>query len=342
MKISNNIFELKFMELTRRQNKLFFAFMEEVYKKYSKSYSEFIDSEAEVWQEYPEITFTLKQIQEITGYARKEYALETMEHMLNELLNIKTRQQIGTKVGVFTIFNQYDYDIENPLVTICFNQNIMTYFYDVQKNYTICNPMDIFKLENPYSDKVYFMLKKWDSLGKLKISIDEFKNTLSIGEKYRRMDNLDKRILIPIIQELQQFFPNLRLEKIKENNVKVSHLQFTWDKQQWKNKNNTIEGSEKGSRSGAFKETKPTLQDNIDKKLQRERALADEKAQKKINSTRELIEQQNKVESPIIGETTLKTYEDYLKETDSKDSLDKRKLYQLVQRLAPTKYKSLQ
>lgn len=87
--------------------------------------------------------------------------------------------------------------------------------------------MEFVSLRSSYSKNIFKLLKQWESKKEKLFSIEEFRNLLNVPSKYR-MSEIDKFILKPMNTELPQYFPNLKLEKIKTGK-KVTSLKFTWN-----------------------------------------------------------------------------------------------------------------
>ncbi|WP_418964283.1 hypothetical protein [Cetobacterium sp.] len=74
---------------------------------------------------------------------------------------------------------------------------------------------------------MFKLLKQWESKKERTFKIDEFRELLAIPPKYR-MSIIDIKVLTPIMEELPQYFFNLKLEKIKTGRS-ITSLKFSWE-----------------------------------------------------------------------------------------------------------------
>ena len=92
-------------------------------------------------------------------------------------------------------------------------------------------------LRSVYSQDLFLHLKQFKNQGKYFVKNSDFKKYLNIPKGYRQCD-IDRRILAEAIKELQQFFPNLRYIKVRDENDrrKIGRYEFYWDVPEKKNR----------------------------------------------------------------------------------------------------------
>ena len=73
---------------------------------------------------------------------------------------------------------------------------------------------------------MFKLLAQYNSTGVLNISIADFREKLDIPISYR-MCEINIRVLKPILSELQHYFKNLKLEKVKKGR-NIDRLKFTF------------------------------------------------------------------------------------------------------------------
>ena len=84
-------------------------------------------------------------------------------------------------------------------------------------------------LKSTYAKNMFRLLKQYKHTGYIKINISDFKNRLDIPKTYQ-MNDITKRVLKPIINELSSIFNNLNINKIKaKKGRKIEWLEFTFD-----------------------------------------------------------------------------------------------------------------
>ena len=91
----------------------------------------------------------------------------------------------------------------------------------------IVHTEDYFLLKLYY--KFNFATEPYKHTGYIKINIADFKNRLDIPKTYQ-MNDITKRVLKPIINELSSIFNNLNINKIKaKKGRKIEWLEFIFD-----------------------------------------------------------------------------------------------------------------
>ncbi|MGL4868477.1 MAG: replication initiation protein, partial [Cetobacterium sp.] len=124
---------------------------------------------------------------------------------------------------LFTVFETFE---DKGLVKIRVNDEYRYLLNQVAKPFTIQDVLEYTSLGSGYSQLMYSFLKEWEKSKNIEFKIDKFRELLGIPKGYR-ISEIDKFVLAPIFRELPEFFPNLKLEKIKTGRS-VTSLKFTW------------------------------------------------------------------------------------------------------------------
>ncbi len=179
-------------------------------------------------QESTLLEYNVSELAELIGYVPKVDLdiYKYLENTYDSLQRITYRVDTEEKLIKFCLFPMIKINKKEGLVTFQINEHYKYMINAVIAPFTIQNIMDYNKLSSKHSKVIYSFLKQWEGIKAKTITIEEFKEKLGI-ENYP-MHNIDKRILAPIMKELPQHFPNLKIEKIKTRK-KVSHISFTWE-----------------------------------------------------------------------------------------------------------------
>lgn len=93
-------------------------------------------------------------------------------------------------------------------------------------NFTQWELEEFYRVQSKYSKNIYRLLKQFRSTGLRVIPIDEFRMLTGIPESYRQRD-IDKRVLQTAKKDLEDYFPNFKITKLKqEKGNKVTHIEF--------------------------------------------------------------------------------------------------------------------
>lgn len=148
----------------------------------------------------------------------------TYTKMLSLNITIKLSELSFTK---FNLFNEYTVNAEERTITIQVNEKFKHLLNNLLNNYTKFDLIDFVSLKSTYSKNLFKVLKQWENKKEKEFSLDEFKALLGITGKYEKMSALDTYVLGQLRKELPEFFPNLKIEKIKTGRA-VTSLKFTW------------------------------------------------------------------------------------------------------------------
>ncbi|MGL5703357.1 MAG: replication initiation protein [Cetobacterium sp.] len=180
-------------------------------------------------QESNLLEFDVKDIIDLTGYKplkKGDNIYKHLEKTYDVLKNvtIKVDKKNGVKKFVlFTIFETFE---DTGKVQIKVNSEYRHLLNQVTAPFTLQNLIEYTELKSNYSQLLYSLLKEWEKKKEHTFSIEDFRNDLGVPTTYD-FDTINKRVLKPILKDLPQYFPNLKLEKIKSGK-KITSLKFSW------------------------------------------------------------------------------------------------------------------
>lgn len=128
----------------------------------------------------------------------------------------------------FVLFTNFTSNYNDNSLTIKVNSKFGYLLNNLIGNFTKFDLIEFVNLKSSYSKNMFKFLKQWESVKTKEFKIDEFRELLNIPKGFT-MSKIDERILRPIMDELPQYFLNLRLEKIKTGK-KITSLKFSWNK----------------------------------------------------------------------------------------------------------------
>lgn len=175
----------------------------------------------------------------------------------------------------FVLFTNFTSNYNDNSLTIKVNDKFGYLLNNLIGNFTKFELEQFVNLKSSYTKNMFKLLKQWESKKERTFKIDEFRELLAIPPKYR-MSIIDIKVLTPIMEELPQYFFNLKLEKIKTGRS-ITSLKFSWENKKLEKKdiidiieikiseklNNTIQKV----RKNRFLEKLLTI-DNIEKLLE--------------------------------------------------------------------------
>jgi len=84
-------------------------------------------------------------------------------------------------------------------------------------------------IRSTYAKTLFRLLMQYRSTGYYIVRIEDFKERMDIPESYRQMGQIDQKVLQPALRELQNYFRDLKVTKIKaKKGNKIAKLEFTF------------------------------------------------------------------------------------------------------------------
>jgi len=176
-----------------------------------------------------EVSLTFSELKNLIGENKNLKRLKNNIDSLNKKLAM-INHQVEIRPNVFerfVLFTNFTTDYNENILTIKVNEKFSYILNNLINTYTKFDLLDFISLKSIYSKNMFKLLKQWESLNKIECSLDDIKEKLNIPKAYSTSD-FNKRVLIPIMEELPKYFFNLKLEKIKTGN-KVTSLKFSWN-----------------------------------------------------------------------------------------------------------------
>ena len=191
-----------------------------------------------------EVVLTFQELKELSKYSRNDLKrfVKDLESTYTKLLDIKFEILISPKIREkFVLFTRYRIDEERKEMTIQLHKEYNFILNDIGK-FTKFDLIEFVSLKSSYAKNMFKILKQFDTVNKeswYQIKLDDFKVLLDIPKSYQ-MINIDKRVLLPILEQLKPLFQGLKIEKIKKG-VKVESLRFVWKNKKEKKQDDIID-----------------------------------------------------------------------------------------------------
>ncbi|MGL4357855.1 MAG: replication initiation protein, partial [Cetobacterium sp.] len=160
------------------------------------------------------------------GDKNRERFLKNLENVNSKLIKLGHRVEIGNKIHIFSLFNVFTIDQDTDELIVQVNEIFSYMLNDLVGNFTKFDLIEFVSLKSAYSKNMFKLLKQWESARIKEFKINDFRDILNIPKGFT-MSKINERVLNPILTELSEYFPNLKLEKIKTGRS-VTSLKFSW------------------------------------------------------------------------------------------------------------------
>ena len=176
------------------------------------------------------IELEFSELKELANYEIKNYQrfLNDLRGVNKKLLMLNCEYETDTEISGFVLFTDYTiHKIERKL-TIQVNEKFKYILNELTENFTKFELNQFVGLNSQYSKTIFRLLKQFSGTGWREFLLSDFRELLSIPEKYR-MSEIDKYVLNKqIIAELKESFTELKVLKIKKGR-EVYKIRFEWE-----------------------------------------------------------------------------------------------------------------
>lgn len=189
------------------------------------------------------IKIHIKEIKELMSSGEKEIRKTDIENYVETLHKRLAKVNIRTnKKGISGTLNLFEYvitdtrDYETGIVTIIakITNTAMNFFNNLEgkrNKYLRFLIEDAIKLKGKYSALLLPHLIACSKAKEFEITTENLEEILGIKGKYTRKTDFNKRILKPVIEELEIIFKDLKVKGLKKNELdprKITHYKFSW------------------------------------------------------------------------------------------------------------------
>lgn len=115
-------------------------------------------------------------------------------------------------------------------VTLTWSDDVLRYICQLKSRFTSYKLRNIASLQSSHSIRLYELLMKFNATGERVIYLEDFKSALGISDKYPQFRDLNKWVIKPAVEELNQRSDLIiKIETIKKGRS-VSALSFEFRK----------------------------------------------------------------------------------------------------------------
>ena len=184
-------------------------------------------------QDTNKLHLSFDELKKLSNYSPKTRNInrfvDDLQRVYDKMLDILYTIKTETKIKKFVLFYKYEIDISDRYLEIATSPDLKYILNSITNNFTKFELKEMTHLKSTYAKNMFRLLKQYKHTGYIKINISDFKNRLDIPKTYQ-MNDITKRVLKPIINELSSIFNNLNINKIKaKKGRKIEWLEFTFD-----------------------------------------------------------------------------------------------------------------
>ena len=177
------------------------------------------------------LTIPFSELKELAdGDKNRDRFIKNLINVNKKLVKLNHQIEVNNVIHIFSLFNTFSIDKDNNELIVQVNEIFSYMLNDLIGNFTKFDLIEFVSLKSSYSKNTFKLLKQWETTRQKIFKVEEFRELLGVPKGYTST-NFNERVLKPILEELPQYFPNLKLEKIKTGK-KVTDLKFSWSGKQ--------------------------------------------------------------------------------------------------------------
>ena len=163
----------------------------------------------------------------------KERSYKTFEDTIKKIQ--KKPIEIKTDKGKYKSvipFPTLEFDTEDKTIIIKINEDIMPYFKEVKKQFTLYSLKEFLSLKKANTKRIFQLIKQYNSTGYRIIEIEELKKYLGVEGAYKAFTDFEKRILKPAKIEINKKTSIKVAYKKKKEGRSIKQIEFTFSSDQ--------------------------------------------------------------------------------------------------------------
>lgn len=181
------------------------------------------------------IIFSFEELRELSNYK-----ITATKHFINDLDSLYTKMlQLTYREGLFddddegfrrfVLFTGFEVSTKRQTVSVSVNPSLENVLNNLTTEFSKFELVAFTEIKSKYTKTLFRLLMQFKKTGLYIVDLNEFRDLLDIPKSYQ-MFNIDQRILNPALSELQTYFKDLKLEKIKaRKGNKIEKLKFTFN-----------------------------------------------------------------------------------------------------------------
>lgn len=184
------------------------------------------------------ITLNAYELKDLTGTdTRNSYWFKMVEQFSLKVITMvhKDVDENGDVVLMHP-FENIKISPQNRTLTVKVSQDFEYIINKLNIKYTLFELQEFTNIKSIYVKTLYRFIKKWRTIGRVKVSVEDLRKILEIPNSYTP-GKINKRIIEPAEEELLKYFKNFKIQIIKSqaHGTPVEGYIFTWEKEKASN-----------------------------------------------------------------------------------------------------------
>ena len=128
------------------------------------------------------------------------------DRLLDEVVEIRTEDERGDEDGFikYNVFSRCQYEKGSGVIRAKFTEDMRPFLLQLKKKFTLYLITVFLRLRSKYSTQIYELLKMRQGLRRHRMTVEEFRHSLALEDKYPQFSSLKKRVLEQARTELME------------------------------------------------------------------------------------------------------------------------------------------
>lgn len=159
-------------------------------------------------------------------FYNKKRMIREFKSFVEKAMKIYIKTHYQERTSYFNLFNHIHIDERKGNFYIALDQNIIDILNNINTLYTKFFIREFYALDGKYSKIFYLLFVSFKNRNYFEISKENLYRYLNLSSSYERRDNLEKRVLNPALQELEEksSFSNLAFKEIQDENDETTFV----------------------------------------------------------------------------------------------------------------------
>lgn len=172
------------------------------------------------------VTFCFDELKKYTKIKNVSFEFDEYFKKIIQIMYLKKENSV---FKYYTLFTIYEMNESEQNVTLFVNSEIVDDLGQISNDFDQTELQFFLNIPSSYAKTTYLLIKEMEISEKFIISIATFKKLLNIPKSYK-MSDIDKKVFSPIKKDLEAYFDEFNIEKIKckkDNRIEYLKLNFS-------------------------------------------------------------------------------------------------------------------
>lgn len=162
-----------------------------------------------------ETPITILTFDELDQHAKIKDFSQFDSSYFEKLIQMTWIDRTTTSRYCYPLINKIEVNLKKKNVHFFINPLLLNDVIEISDDFSSTDIEFFLSIKSSYAKVAYILTKKMDNSKNYTISMQEFKNLLSIPIKYK-MSDIDKKVFSPISDHLSLYYHSVQIEKINE------------------------------------------------------------------------------------------------------------------------------